>query len=90
VALHAARARQRTEPFREQYAGRAGIEGTLSQGMRISDLRRSRYRGLAKTRLLHLLIGAAMNFLRVAALLAETPRASTRQSAFARLGAGVT
>lgn len=84
-ALQAARARQHTELFKEQYQQRAGVEGTLSQGVRTHDLRRSRYRGLAKTRLLHLLIAAAMNFMRVAAWLAEKPRARTRQSAFAAL-----
>lgn len=85
AALQAARQRQTTEAFREQYAARAGIEGTISQGTRISDLRRSRYIGAAKTRLLHLLIGAALNFTRVAAWLAEIPHAQTRRSAFARL-----
>jgi transposase len=83
--LQAARQRQKTELFKTQYAARAGIEGTISQGTRTSDLRRSRYIGLPKTRLLHLLIAAALNFIRVAAWLAETPRARTRQSAFARL-----
>ena len=85
AVLQAARQRQRTELFKTQYAARAGIEGTISQGTRTSDLRRSRYIGLPKTRLLHLVIAAALNFIRVAAWLAETPRARTRQSAFARL-----
>ncbi len=85
-ALQAARERQGTELFRTTYKQRAGIEGTISQGTRISDLRRSRYIGAAKTRLLHVLIGAAMNFVRVAAWLAERPRAQTRRSAFAALG----
>ena len=84
-ALQEARKRQRTEVFREQYAVRAGVEGTISQGTRISDMRRSRYVGEAKTRLLQLLIGAALNFMRVAAWLADVPHAQTRQSAFSRL-----
>jgi len=83
--LQAARQRQKTELFKTQYAARAGIEGTIAQGTRTSDLRRSRYIGLPRTRLLHLLIAAALNFVRVAAWLAETPRARTRESAFARL-----
>jgi transposase len=86
VALQAARRRQRSEQFKAQYARRAGIEGTISQGVHTGDLRRSRYIGLVKTRLMHLLLGAALNFMRVAAWLAETPRAQTRQSAFAALG----
>ncbi len=84
-ALHDARRRQHTPEFRARYHARAGIEGTFSQGVSIGDLRRTRYRGLAKTRLLHLLIAAALNFHRLAAWLAERPRAQTRVSAFARL-----
>ena len=85
LALQAARDRQQSEVFKQQYARRAGIEGTISQGTHTSDLRRSRYIGLAKTRLMHLLLAAALNFMRVAAWLAETPRSGTRQSAFAAL-----
>jgi transposase len=88
VALQAARVRQHTEAFKSIHRRRAGVEGTIAQGTRISDLRRSRYSGLAKTRLLHLLIAAALNFVRVAAWLADIPFAKTRQSAFAKL-AGV-
>ena len=84
-ALQAARERQSTEAFKEQYAARAGVEGTISQGTRISDMRRSRSMGEAKTRLLQLLIGAALNFVRVAVWLADVPPAQTRRSAFARL-----
>lgn len=87
-ALQAARVRHATPAFRAAYARRAGIEGTISQGTRRSDLRRSRYIGLAKTRLLHVLIGASLNFIRVAAWLAEVPHAQTRRSAFTML-AGV-
>ena len=36
--------------------------------------------------MMHLLVGAALNFMRVAAWLAETPRSRTRPSAFAALG----
>lgn len=85
VALQAARQRQTTDAFKATYAKRAGIEGTIAQGTRRSDLRRSRYVGLAKTRLVNVLIAAALNFIRVAAWLAERPRARTRRSAFAAL-----
>lgn len=84
-ALQAAREREQSERFKAQYRARAGIEGTLSQGSRIADLHRSRYLGLAKTRLLHILIATALNFLRVAAWLVDHSRAQTRQSAFAEL-----
>lgn len=85
AALQEARARQHTAQFREHYAQRAGIAGTIAQGVGLGALRRSRYRGLAKTRLLHFLIAAAHNLLRLAARLAERPLAQTRTSAFARL-----
>ena len=72
------------------YNLRAGIEGTFSQAVRACDLRRTRYIGLAKTRLMHLLVAAALNFMRVAAWLAELPRAQTRRSAFAALASALT
>ena len=84
-ALQATRRRQGTPEFAARYAARAGIEGTISQGVRRCDLRRARYRGLAKTALNHQLIGAALNYQRAAAWLAGTPRARTRRSAFAAL-----
>ena len=90
AALQTARARQQTEAFKQAYARRAGVEGTIAQGTRTGDLRRSRYIGFAKTRLMHLLVGAALNFVRVAAWLAEIPRARTRPPAFAALAATAT
>lgn len=48
-AIQAARARQQTLEFKQQYAKRAGIEGTISQGVRRSDVRWACYIGLAKT-----------------------------------------
>jgi transposase len=87
TALQAARARQQTAIFTQAYARRAGIEGTIAQGTRMGDLRRSRDLGLVKTRLMHLLIAAALNCMRVAAWLADTPRAQTRSSAVAALAA---
>jgi transposase len=81
-ALQAARQRQATDEFQKTYAVRAGVEGTLSQGVRDGDLRRSRYLGLAKTHLQHLATAAAIHLLRVGAWLAEVPRAQTRKSPF--------
>ena len=85
-ALQAARQRQQQEMYKAAYAQRAGIEGTISQCVNTGDLHRSRYIGFPKTRLMHLLLGAALNFMRVAAWLAETPRSRTRLPAFAALG----
>jgi len=84
-ALQAARRRQQTVAFKEQYAARAGVEGTLSQGVRAFPLRQARYLGQAKTHLQHLLIAVAINLVRVVAGLAGTPQAQTRTSSFAAL-----
>jgi transposase len=86
-ALVAARERQRTPAFAAQYAARAGVEGTLSQGIRACGLRRSRYVGLAKTHLQHLLTAVAIHLVRLVAWLTDTPRSRTRRSRFAALAA---
>ena len=85
LALYAARNRQQTPEFREQYAKRAGIEETLSQAVRRISLRRSRYIGLARTHLQHVLTAAALNLIRAVAWLTQTPRAKTRSSRFSAL-----
>ena len=77
--------RETQEAYAAQYRARAGIEGTLSQAVRTMHLRRARYIGLAKVHLQHVLTAAALNLVRVAAWLAGTPLARTRQSAFVRL-----
>ena len=86
-ALQAARHRQTTAEFKEQYAQRAGIEGTLSQGVRAFDLRRSRYIGLAKTHLQHILIAVAINVVRVVSWLTEPRLAKPYVAPFAALAA---
>lgn len=48
-ALHAGRQAQLTQEWKSRYNVRAGIEGTLSQGIRAFGMRRTRYIGLAKT-----------------------------------------
>jgi transposase len=84
-ALRAARQRQREPEFAKQYGKRAGIEGTISQGVRAFGLRRARYLGQAKTHLQHILIATSMNLVRISHWLAGEPQAQTRQSPFARL-----
>lgn len=84
-AIQAARARQQTEEFKEQYHARAGIEGTISQAVHVTGLRKARYRGMAKTQLQHYATAAAMNVLRLGAWRLERPRAKTRQSPFLAL-----
>ena len=83
--LRSRRLRQTTAAFQEQYAARAGIEGTLSQGTRAFGLRRARYRGLVKTHLHHVLTAVAINVVRLVAWNEEAPFAKTRRSPFARL-----
>ena len=85
LALQSARASLCTDEFREQYAVRAGIEGTLSQALRVSDLRQARYRGLPKTHLQHLLTATALNVLRLVAWLVEPSLRGTQISRFAAL-----
>jgi transposase len=85
LALQAAREREKTEAFKKQYAHRAGIEGTISLGVRSFDLRRTRYIGLAKTHLQHILIACGMNLMRLARWLNGEIPAQPRPSAFTRL-----
>jgi transposase len=85
TALQKARQRQQTPAFKEVYAKRAGIEGTLSQGVRAFGLRRSRYIGEAKTRLQHFMIASAFNIVRLFAWSEERPREQARTSRFATL-----
>ena len=84
-AIQAARERQATPEFAAAYAPRAGIEGTLSQGVRVCGLRRARYRGLRKTHLQHIATAAALNTARLHNWLTATPRAKTRCARFATL-----
>ena len=85
MALQQARAEQNSQEFWGKYALRAGIEGTISQGVRGFDLRHSRYVGLAKTHLQMLATAVAVNLHRLFDWWEEKPRAKTRVSAFARL-----
>ncbi len=84
-ALQAARERQKTEAFREQYAVRAGIEGTISQGVRVCALRRARYRGQVRVHLQHVLTAAALNVVRLANWFAGHPRIRTKPTPFIAL-----
>jgi transposase len=84
-ALQTARAGSASAEGQDVYKRRAGIEGTLSQGVRAFGLRRARYGGLQKTHLQHLAITAAINVERIVAWLEERPRATTRTSRFALL-----
>jgi len=84
-ALQQRRAFEESAEYAQEYARRAGGEGTISQGTRRGGLRRSRYVGLAKTHLGHGLTAAALNFGRTADWLAGARRAHTRPWRFAVL-----
>ncbi len=84
-ALQQARKLQQTDEWKDRYKIRAGVEGTISQAVQACGLRRSRYRGLAKTSLQHQLTGAAINLIRINAWLTGQPHARTRTSPLAAL-----
>jgi len=84
-ALAAAQTWSASEEGQQFSKRRAGVEGTLSQGVRAFGLRRTRYWGVAKTHLQHVATAAAINIDRIVAWLDERPRAMTRISRFAAL-----
>ena len=71
--------------WQEHYHRRAGVEGTLSRGVRAFGMRRSRYIGLAKTGLQQACIAVGMNVSRVVRWLDGLPRAKTRVNPFTAL-----
>jgi transposase len=83
--LQLARRTQQEPAFQQRYQARAGIEGTLSQGIRTLGLRTARFIGDTKTHLQHLATATALNWLRVADWLRNHSPAQTRLSAFAEL-----
>jgi len=85
VALQAARAREQTEDVAQEDARRAGIEGTLSRGLRTCERRRTRSIGLTRVQQGHILTAAALNVLRLGEWVAHVPRAKTRTSPFTLL-----
>lgn len=87
--LQEARARQKTLPFKELYAKRSGIEGTLSHATREHGARRCRYIGLWKTQLQEVLVATAINLERAAQWLMGERPATTRVSNLARLSLSV-
>ena len=84
-ALLAGRQREQTEEYKAEYAKRVGVEGTIAQRVRTTEVRRSRYVGQAKTHLAHLMAAAIINVVRLLRWLAGEPKAQTQRSSFARL-----
>lgn len=84
-ALKAARTYIASPEGREAYGLRAGVESTLSQGVRAFGMRRARYRGEAKTHLQEALAATAINVARATRWLAGERPEATRPSRFATL-----
>jgi transposase len=87
VALQQARQRQGTAEFTQRYKKRAGVEGTLAQGVQVCGLRRARYHGVRKIHLAHVAIAAGICLQRLDDWWTQTPRITTRTSRFAALAA---
>ncbi|WNZ14729.1 IS1182 family transposase [Streptomyces sp. 11x1] len=85
AVLERVRAEQSTDEWKDRYAARAGVEGTIHQAVATAGVRRTRYVGLAKTRLAHILTATAINLIRLDAWWNETPLARTRISQLAAL-----
>lgn len=64
-ALDTARAEQSTKQWQARYARRAGVESTIAQATKVTDTRRARYRGMAKTSLDHNVKATALNLIRL-------------------------
>lgn len=85
LALKKTRSMLSSDEGQSEYRHRAGIEGTISQGIRRGTMRRSRYIGLAKTHLQEVATATGINVLRTINFLNQVPLAKTRISRFARL-----
>ncbi len=80
-----ARAGQVSSDWQQDYARRARAEATISQAAAVTGIRRSRYRGHAKTHLEHVYCATALNLYRLDAYWNNTPIDRKRTSHLARL-----
>ncbi|MBM0260375.1 IS1182 family transposase [Micromonospora sp. 4G55] len=85
--LQTRRQEQTTERWQQRYHTRAGVEATISQAVRHTGIRRSRYTGTVKTHLGHVFAATAVNLLRIDAWLTDTPLGPTRTSHLTLLAA---
>ena len=84
-AITHTRQQHNTPEWKLRYNPRAGVEGTISQAVRAFGLRRTRYIGLAKTHLQHILTAIAINLTRLNAWLLDQPHGTTRTTRFQAL-----
>lgn len=85
AVLERVRAEQETEEWKAVYAIRSGVEGTIHQAVTATGARRTRYAGLRKTALAHILTATAINLIRIDAWWTGQPLAPTRTSHLAAL-----
>ncbi|RZB19501.1 IS1182 family transposase [Streptomyces sp. F001] len=85
-ALDQRRCEQQTDEWQAAYGTLAGVEGTISQAVRVTRTRTTPYRGLRKTHLGHVLTAAGLNLHRLNTWWTGTPIGTTHISRFARLG----
>lgn len=88
--LQQARLDQGQPTFKQRYKKRAGVEGSISHGVRSLELRSARFFGLAKLHLQHCATAAAFNFARLAHWFSDPKLAQTRTSSFAQLAPSLT
>jgi transposase len=86
-ALQKARQCQAGLEFKREYALRSGVEGTISQAVRTTEVRYARYRGLSKVKLEEAISAAALNLVRVGAWLADYRYDKAKPTPFAALKA---
>ncbi|MFJ9761576.1 transposase [Streptomyces sp. NPDC101149] len=84
-ALEARRREQLTDEWQQRYNIRAGAECTISQAVRRTRIRRTRFTDLPKTHLRHVFAAIAINIIRLDAWLTQTPLGPTRTSHLTRL-----
>jgi IS5 family transposase len=64
-AVEQARTEQATDKWKQRYAVRTGVEGTVHQAVAVTGVRRCRYVGLPKTSLAHVFAATALNLIRL-------------------------
>lgn len=79
-ALMAARTRQASNSWQDNYKLRDGVEGTINQALDITGARHARYRGLPKVRLQHAFSATALNVIRLDAWWTTDPLRKPRTS----------
>jgi len=83
--LQHARAEQTTNTWKQRYRARAGIEGTISQAVALTGIRKARYAGIGKVHLEHNFAAIAVNLARLDAWWTGTPLQRTRTTHLARV-----